>query len=195
MIDSSSTGDPAGFLTAEQLERGLARLAPAPRDRGVITRLLVRHAGGVRELLTETELTVDGGLVGDSWGRDPQRDPQAQLAVMQEAVAALIANGQPLELAGDNLWLDLDLSAANLPPDSQLRAGTVLLEVTPLPHNGCSKFQSRFGPGGLRLVAQPSTRHLNLRGIYLRVIESGRVKVGDPIEVTHRAATGPSLVK
>ncbi len=186
MINSSSIGDPACFLPIDTLERQLSQSPPAPRDRGVITRILVRHEGGVRQLLETTELTVAGGLVGDSWGRDPQRDPQAQLAVMQEGVAQLIANGQPPELAGDNLWLDLDLSAANLPPGSQLRVGTVLLEVTPLPHNGCSKFRARFGDGGLRLVAQPSTRPLNLRGVYLRVIESGQVRVGDSIEVLSR---------
>ncbi len=183
MINSSSIGDPACFLTLAHLEEQLHQLPPAARDCGVVRRILVRHEGGVRQLLETTELTVDGGLVGDSWSRDPQRDPQAQLAVMQEGVAQLIANGQPPELAGDNLWLDLDLSAANLPPGSQLRAGTVLLEVTPLPHNGCSKFRARFGDGGLRLVAQPSTRPLNLRGIYLRVIESGQVSVGDVVEV------------
>jgi len=186
MINSSSTGDSNQFLTIEQLEERFHALSPSPHDRGVVTRILVRHAGGVRELLTSTELTVDGGVVGDSWGRDPHRDPQAQLAVMQQSVAELIANGQPLELAGDNLWLDLDLSATNLPPGSQLRAGPVLLEVTPLPHNGCSKFQSRFGAGGLKLVAQTSMRHLNLRGIYLRVIEPGQIRIGNTVQVLSR---------
>lgn len=190
MINSASIGDSNRFLTIEQLEQGFRNLPPSPRDQGIVTRILVRHARGVRELLNATELTVAGGVVGDSWGRDPNCDPQAQLAVMQQRVAELIAHGQPLELAGDNLWLDLDLSAANLPPGSRLRVGSVLLEVTPLPHNGCSKFQSRFGVGGLKLVAQPSMRHLNLRGIYLRVIEPGAVCVGDSIQVIERPVMG-----
>ena len=103
MINSSSTGDPNRFLTIKQLEERFLALPPSPRDRGAVTRILVRHAGGVRELLTSTELTVDDGVVGDSWGRDPKRDPQAQLAVMQQGVAELIANGQPLVLFGDKL--------------------------------------------------------------------------------------------
>jgi MOSC domain-containing protein YiiM len=105
---------------------------------------------------------------------------------MQHDVASLIANGQPLPLFGDNLFLDLDLSATNLPIGSRLRAGAVLLEVTPKAHNGCHKFKGRFGSDALRFVAHPDRRSLNLRGIYLRVVEDGEVAVGDAVEVVMR---------
>src|SRR4029079_8249763 len=86
------------------------------------------------------------------------------------------------------LFFDLDLSAANLPIGSRLRAGGVLLEVTPKAHNGCHKFKGRFGGDALRFVAPPERRPLNLRGIYLRVVEDGEVAVGDAVEVVMRAA-------
>lgn len=186
-IDSHSVGDPARFLNAEQLASSLADLPASPRDLGTLTRIVVRHEKGVRELLDTAALTIDGGLVGDSWGRDPQPDPQAQLAVMEESVAQLIANGQPTELAGDNLWLDLDLSEANLPIGSRLRIGTVILEVTPLPHNGCRKFRDRFGEAALQLVWNKEIRHRNLRGIYLQVVKPGQVYVGEAVEVLSRS--------
>lgn len=186
MIDSVSIGNPQRFLSADQLATGLAQLPASPRDRGTLTRIVVRHEQGRRELLDSAELTIDGGLVGDSWGRDPHRDPQAQLAVMEESVAQLIAHGQPTELAGDNLWLDLDLSESNLPIGSQLQIGPVVLEVTPLPHNGCRKFRDRFGEAALQLVWNKEIRPRNLRGIYLRVVEPGRVSVGQTVEVLTR---------
>lgn len=185
-IDSASIGNPQRFLSADQLATGLAQLPASPRDRGTLTRIVVRHEQGRRELLESAELTIDGGLVGDSWGRDPHRDPQAQLAVMEESVAQLIAHGQSAELAGDNLWLDLDLSESNLPIGSRLRIGSVILEVTPLPHNGCRKFRDRFGEAALQLVWNKELRPRNLRGIYLRVVEPGRVSVGQTVEVLTR---------
>lgn len=109
-----------------------------------------------------------------------------QLAVMQLDVAELIANGQPLALYGDNLFLDLDLSTRNLPLGSRVRAGDVVLEVTPAPHNGCRKFRARFGDEALRFVSSPSLRSRNLRGIYLRVVAAGEVACGDAVEVLSR---------
>jgi MOSC domain-containing protein YiiM len=103
-------------------------------------------------------------------------------------VARLIANGQPLELFGDNLFLELDLTAANLPVGSRLRIGGAIVEVTPKAHNGCRKFQARFGAEALRFVVEASLRPRNLRGIYMRVLEPGVVSVGDPVDVLSRPA-------
>ena len=140
----------------------------------------------MREIVPLLTLARDAGIPGDKWSRDPQRNGDAQIAVMQRDVAELIANGQPLALFGDCLFLDLDLSAGNLPPGSRLRAGNATLEVTPKAHTGCQKFHSRFGEDALRLVWKPELQHRNLRGIYLRVVETGEVKRGDPVQVLSR---------
>lgn len=138
--------------------------------------------------MAQNSIPVDSDSTGDAWGRQRRPAPDAQLAVMQVHVAELVANSQPLVLFGDNVFLELDLSAANLPPGSRLRAGSVTLEVTAAPHNGCRKFRARFGDGALRFVSKPALRHLNLRGVYMRVIEGGELSAGDPVEVISRAA-------
>jgi MOSC domain-containing protein YiiM len=132
-------------------------------------------------------LTPEEGVPGDGWTRRPPRDPEAQLAVMRRDVAELIANGQALTLFGDNLFIDLDLSAANLPLGTRLRVGTAIVAVTAKPHNGCVKFKGRFGADALRFVQAPPTRDQNLRGIYWRVLEPGEVGVDAPIRVLSRA--------
>ena len=185
-IDSDSAGDPSLHRSLADLEAGLSALAGAPLDRGRVGTMVRRQPGGVREVLQQVQLTPEEGLPGDAWGRTPQPDPDAQLAVIQIDVAELIANGQPLPLFGDNLFLDLDLSTANLPAGSRVRVGQALLEVTPLPHNGCRKLSARFGSEALKFVSMRERRHLNLRGIYMRVVEAGEVRAGDPVEVVGR---------
>ena len=187
-IDSTSVGDAACFLSLAALGERLTSLPAAPRDRGRVVALVTRGPDGRREILRRAVLTAAGGMPGDAWTRKTPVLPEAQLAVMQRDVAELIANGQPLGLFGDNLFLDLDLAAANLPIGSRLRAGAAVLEVTPKAHNGCRKFKSRFGDDALRFVAEAERRHLNLRGIYLRVVADGEVGVGDAVEVIARAA-------
>lgn len=186
-IDSNSVGDPARYCTLTDLEQKLQALPGAPKDRGRIALVVRRGEGGRREILEQIVLAADAGVPGDAWARRAQPNPEAQIAVMQRDVAELIANGQPLALFGDNLFLELDLSAHSLPPGSRVQVGGAILEVTPLAHDGCRKFRARFGDDALRFVSKPELRHRNLRGIYMRVVEEGEVRPGYPVAVLSRA--------
>ena len=180
-------GDSTRHLPFAELEARLGALGGAPKDSGRLALIVCRTGEGIRETPQRIHLTAEEGVPGDSWGRRTPRRPEAQLAVMRRDVAELIANGQPLTVFGDNLFVDLDISMANLPVGSRLRVGGAIVEVTPLPHDGCAKFKGRFGTDALRFVNAKPTRDQNLRGIYWTVIESGEVAVAAPIEVLSRA--------
>lgn len=173
-------------LSLATLESRLHALPPLPKDSGRLTLIMRRLEDSSRETPERLRLSPEEGVPGDKWGRDPERMIDAQICGMQRDVAELIANGQPLTLFGDSLFVELDLSTANLPPGSRLRVGEALIEVTPMPHNGCAKFKARFGGDALFFVNAKSTRHLNLRGIYWKVIEAGDVWVDAPLQVVSR---------
>lgn len=174
-------GNAARHRPLAALEAGLRALPAASGAAGRVTLLVRRLEDGGREQPEVVRLSADAGLAGDDWSRRPPRDPAAQLAVMRREVAELIANGQPLTLFGDNLFVELDLRAASQPPGARFRVGGALVEVTAKPHNGCAKFRQRFGADALRFVQAPPTRDQNLRGVYWRVVEDGEVRLGDPI--------------
>ena len=180
------TDDSSYHLPQFELESGLRALPALPKDSGRLALIVRRPADGSRETPERLRLSPEDGVPGDSWGRDQKRMLDAQIAVMQLDVAELIANGQPLTMFGDSLFVELDLSATNLPIGSRLRVGEAVVEVTPMPHDGCSKFKKRFGADALVFVNAKPTRHLNLRGIYWKVIEAGEVRVSSPIEVMAR---------
>jgi MOSC domain-containing protein len=179
-------GDPSRHLPFVVLQESLRALPAAPRASGRLALVVRRAPDKSRETPGTVALRSARGVPGDAWDIQPNANPEAALTVMQIGVAALIANGQPLTVFGDNLFVDLDLSRENLPIGSRVRVGGSLLEVTAKPHNGCHKFAARFGQDALRLVADPGLRHRNLRGIYMRVVEPGDVTVGDPVEVMFR---------
>jgi MOSC domain-containing protein YiiM len=179
-------GDSSHHRVLAELEAGLLALAPAPKDSGQLARIVRRRADGVREMPERVLLTPEEGVPGDGWSRRPPRNVEAQLAVMRREVAELIANGQSLDVFGDNLFVHLDISAANLPVGTRLRVGRALVEVTPKPHNGCSKFKGRFGEDALQFVGAALTRPQNLRGIYWKVVEPGEAGIGAPIQVLWR---------
>ncbi|MEY2930246.1 MAG: hypothetical protein RL033_995, partial [Pseudomonadota bacterium] len=112
-------GDHRRHLSRPALEAGITRLHP-PLDAGTVELLVARGPEGERRLPTEVVLTVSGGMPGDRWAAQDKYGPDYQLATTRSDVARLIANGQPLELHGDNLFLHLDLSTQNLPPGSRL---------------------------------------------------------------------------
>src|SRR5688572_27264359 len=179
-------GDLSCHLLLAELEAGLRGMPASPTGVGRLVLIVRRRPDGVRETPTRVTLTPEEGVPGDGWARRPPRDLVAQLAVMRRAVAELISNGQPLTVFGDNLFVDLDISAGNLPTGTRLRVGEAILEVTPKPHNGCKKFRARFGADALQFVQAPATRDQNLRGIYWRVVEAGDVEVGAEIRVLTR---------
>jgi MOSC domain-containing protein YiiM len=180
-------GDPAHHRSLAELSRGLGALPESPKDVGRLHLIVRRRADGTRETPERVYLSPEEGVPGDGWTRRPPRDPEAQLAVMRRDVAELIANGQPLTLFGDNLFVDLDISAMNLPVGTSVRLGEAMVRVTPKPHNGCLKFKGRFGQDALDFVQANLTRDQNLRGIYWKVVEAGEVGVGAMIQVLSRA--------
>jgi MOSC domain-containing protein YiiM len=140
--------------------------------------IVLRKGDGLHETPLHAELSVEQGVHGDRWALGSSPLPDGQVTVMNALAAELIAAGKPLDLPGDNLLVDLDLSEAALPVGSRLRAGTAVLEVTALPHTGCQKFSARFGQEALRWVNWKDHRDRHLRGINCRVIEGGTVSVG-----------------
>jgi hypothetical protein len=172
-----------------QLEAGIAHIRSAPADRGRLQLIVRRPDVDEREVLDEAILDTVEGLVGDSWRRrgsrrtpDGSPHPDMQLNLMNARAAALMAvSPERWQLAGDQLYLDLDLSQDNLPPGCQLALGSAVIEITAEPHLGCQKFLQRFGKDALRFVNSPAGRRLRLRGANARVIVAGRVRLGDTI--------------
>ena len=153
-----------------------------------MVRLIVRRPRvGDREVVDEAELDPADGLVGDRWNSGRSRRPDMQLTVMNARVTELVAgDSDRWPLAGDQFYVDLDLSLANLPAGTQLQIGSAVIEVTAMPHTGCRKFVSRFGLDAMTFVNSPTGRQLNLRGINAKVIEAGTVRVGDRIAKIRR---------
>lgn len=174
----------------EDFDAWLARVREAPADNGRLE-LIVRRlpAHGDREILDEARLDPDLGLVGDRWAaRDVRTTPAylaAQLTVISTRMLAMIEPDRARwPLAGDQLYVDLDLSVEALPPGSRLAIGSAVIEVSAEPHTGCASFSGRFGGRALRWINSPIGRIHRLRGLNARVVEAGAIRVGDVIRRT-----------
>jgi hypothetical protein len=176
-------------LTMSELEAGLEEIARAPRDHGVLEMIVRRPQVGEREILQEGQLDLVDGLVGDSWKNRSSRrttdgtpHPDMQLNLMNSRVVALVSQDKSRwHLAGDQLFVDFDMSEANVPAGTKLAIGSAVIEVTAQPHTGCGKFVERFGLDAMKFVNSPERQDLHLRGINARVVRPGVLRVGDSI--------------
>jgi len=174
-------------LTMQELEAALDHLREAPKDEGVVQLIVRRPQVDEREVMDEAELDPIGGLIGDSWIRrgssrtpDGSPHPEMQINIMNARVTALVAQDKERwPLAGDQLYIDMDLSKENLPAVSRIAIGSAVLEVSHFPHTGCHKFVSRFGLDAMKFVNSTVGKQLCLRGINAKVVQRGVVKVGN----------------
>lgn len=172
-------------LTMAELEAGLELIRQSPKDAGTVEMIVRRPRVNVREVLTEAQVDLLEGLVGDNWktkGNSSMAhrsaDADDQITIMNARVIALVAQTKDRwPLAGDQLFIDLDLSAENLPAGTQLAIGSAVVEVTAKPHTGCRKFKSRFGADAMKFVNW--SKHLHFRGINAKVVRPGTLRVGD----------------
>lgn len=176
-------------LSMTELEAGMEYICQSPRDHGVVKMIARRPRDDEREVVHEAELDVQQGLIGDNWKTrgskhmpDGSANPNAQITVMNARTIELLAQAQERwPLAGDQLYIDMELSDDNLPPGTRLSIGSAILEVSAQPHTGCRKFSDRFGVEATKFVNSPEGKRLHLRGINTRVLRAGVIRVGDVV--------------
>ena len=177
----------AKHRTKAELEAALPEILAAPKDQGRLEMIVVRPAAGERAAMQSVEVTAQGGVTGDHWAKgcwlsteDGAPHPDVQVCLMNARCIRAIA-GEPENWppAGDNLFLDMDLSPGNMPPGTRLALGAAELVITAVPHNGCQAFIDRYGRDACLFVNLGAGKENRLRGIYARVVRDGLVSVGD----------------
>jgi hypothetical protein len=176
-------------LSLTDLHNGLDEIRESPKNNGTLDMIVARPSEGVRKVLDEGRLELTLGLVGDNWSTrgsrhtpDKTSHPEMQLNLMNSRAIQLISQAKHRwQLAGDQLFVDLDLSGENLPPGTRLSIGSAVIEITPVPHTGCAKFIARFGVDAQKFVNSPVGRTLNLRGVNAKVVTPGTIRVGDKV--------------
>ena len=176
-------------LTAVELEAGLEHIRQSPADEGTLDLIVARPEVNERKVLAEGQLDLDEGLIGDNWkvastrySKDGKPDYESQINIMNARSAALVAQSKERwALAGDQLYVDFDLSEANAPAGTRLAIGEAVLEITPPPHNGCKKFTQRFGLDAMKFVNSDVGKSLHLRGVNARIVQPGVIRTGDKV--------------
>ena len=174
-------------LTRDELQAGLPHILNSPKDDGILEAIVIRPGPGERQDLQSCEISLESGTHGDHWAKgcwmtteEGKPHPDVQICIMNSRCIALIAQQRERwPLAGDNLFIDLDLRPENLPPGQRLRIGTAVIEITDVTHTGCASFAGHYGRSAVVFVNARKGRSLHLRGIYAKVVAAARVTVGD----------------
>lgn len=179
---------PVRHLSRDELQAGLPHILAAPKDSGPIDMIIARPGEGERLECEEAAISLAGGVDGDHWAKgcsmstdDGAPHPDVQICIMNTRVIDLVADGDRSRwaLAGDNLFVDLDLSVDNLPVGQRLGLGDAEIEITAVPHTGCDKFIERFGRDACVFVNVGGAKTARLRGVYGRVVKDGMIHRGD----------------
>ena len=179
----------ADHLTRAELQAGLAHILGSPGDDGVLEAIAIRPERGQRQELQSCEISLAGGTHGDHWAKgcwlstdDGEPHPDVQICIMNARCIAHIAGARERwALAGDNLFVDLDIRPENLPAGQRLRIGTAVIEITAVKHAGCASFAKHYGQSAVVFVNARKGSALRLRGVYARVVADGRVTAGDRV--------------
>lgn len=176
-------------FTLEHLQTQLKKIQASPKDSGSVLLIVRRPVTEEREIITQGRLIPSAGLEGDNWRErgsssmpDGSANPEAEVTLMNtRVIQALTEDETRWALAGDQFFVDFELSEENIPAGSRLMLGSAILEVSSLPHNGCKKFSARFGVDALKFISMAENKPLRMRGINAKIIQAGEVKQGDLI--------------
>ena len=179
--------EPIEHVTVDELSDKMDWLLESPKDEGVVRGIVVRPATDARKELQEARLSPEGGVEGDRWASTAQRklkdgrlNPDVQVTLTNARLIEVLAKDRSRwSLSGDQIYVDMDLSMENLQPGQRLVIGTAVLEISEVPHRGCSKYTNRFGKAAFDLVDSARGRELRFRGVYAQIVQEGTLAVGD----------------
>lgn len=182
--------DSTKHLSKEQIEARLDWIKASPADKGTLAGLCIRPELNQRRELESCLLSPEGGVEGDFWVRqcwkkleDGSSDPIVQVAIMNARAVDVVAGSRDRwKLAGDQLFVDFDLSEDRIAPGDRLQIGEAVVEIAPIPHTGCDLFRDRYGMDAVKFINSKLGKSLRLRGVFAQIVRGGMVRLGDPVQ-------------